>query len=212
MSPQLGSRKSPEAGHCVNGTRWHKTRLSNIEGGIASSRCRASGMARYQSLDTIPQFLSVDLARQLLPCTFVYAASTSSPRSRPLPDLVRIFFHEGRVRASASAICALSGAKTANSGANAVVNVGERSSSATRVGSHAPAHAAVPRRGIRRAPRPRHTEGRDRAVVCCGGQLALAVVRQDLPPRDRGGPTASSYQLSRTDRDLCARLAWRSAA
>ena len=43
------------------------------EGAAVSSRCRESATARYKVLDTHPQFLSVDLARQLLPGTFEHA-------------------------------------------------------------------------------------------------------------------------------------------
>ena len=43
------------------------------EGAAVPSRCRESATARYKVLDTHPQFLSVDLARQLLPGTFEHA-------------------------------------------------------------------------------------------------------------------------------------------
>jgi hypothetical protein len=55
----------------------------------------------------------------------------SSTRLRPAA------FANAAMRASAPAICALSGANTAKSGANSVVKVGDRSSSAIRVGTHA---------------------------------------------------------------------------
>ncbi|MCO4098152.1 hypothetical protein [Gemmatimonas sp.] len=41
-------------------------------------------MARYKSLDTNPQFLSVDLARQLLPGTFAHH-TTRREASAPSP-------------------------------------------------------------------------------------------------------------------------------
>ena len=44
-----------------------------IEDGVVSPRCRDPAVARYKYVDTNPQFLSVDLARQLLPGTFEHA-------------------------------------------------------------------------------------------------------------------------------------------
>jgi hypothetical protein len=59
------------------------------------------------------------------PCAVVRRAAIGSSFTKPT------------MRASATAICALSGANTAKSGADSVVNVGERSSSTIRVGTQA---------------------------------------------------------------------------
>ena len=47
--------------------------LKCIACAVGSRRCRELAVARYKCVDTNPQFLSVDLARQLLPGTFAYA-------------------------------------------------------------------------------------------------------------------------------------------
>ena len=46
-----------------------------IEWAVGSPRCRELAMARYKCVDTNPQFLSVDLARQLRPGTFEHAVN-----------------------------------------------------------------------------------------------------------------------------------------
>jgi len=46
-------------------------------------------------------------------------------------------FMKAATRASATAICAVSGSNTANRADSSVVNVGERSTAAIRVGTHA---------------------------------------------------------------------------